>query len=192
MILHTSLVSGGRNTEALKYTTGLQDEDLVYASFTSEVHIPSDITTTALLMYWQYESVCIYWPKHVLCTLHKIQTCLVLIYGDVVHWLFNKAAWIHQTLQSCMWPLLNFWQACKMRSGNDTSYHAIMHRQFNCILVCIPSTCSVGVLSGILCGLWSPGGGSCSGHQGIHYCAGTMISAHISYTSTLFQLQIIY
>jgi len=34
----------GRNTEALKYTTGLQD-DLVYASFTSE-HIPSDITQT--------------------------------------------------------------------------------------------------------------------------------------------------
>jgi len=46
MILHTSLVSGGRNTEALKYTTGLQDEDLVYASFTSEVYIPSDITQT--------------------------------------------------------------------------------------------------------------------------------------------------
>lgn len=36
----------GRHTEALKYTTGLQDEDLVYASFTSEVHIPSDITQT--------------------------------------------------------------------------------------------------------------------------------------------------
>ena len=28
----------GQNTEALKYTTGLQDEDLVYASFTSEVY----------------------------------------------------------------------------------------------------------------------------------------------------------
>ena len=28
----------GRNTEALKYTTGLQDGDLVYASFTSEVY----------------------------------------------------------------------------------------------------------------------------------------------------------
>ena len=28
----------GWNTEALKYTTGLQDEDLVYASFTSEVY----------------------------------------------------------------------------------------------------------------------------------------------------------
>ena len=49
----------GWNTEALKYTTGLQDEDLVYASFTSEVHIPSVIRyhtnlnslTTALLMY---------------------------------------------------------------------------------------------------------------------------------------------
>ena len=48
----------GRNTEGLKYTTGLQDEDLVYASFTSEVHIPSVIryhtkpnTLTALLMH---------------------------------------------------------------------------------------------------------------------------------------------
>ena len=28
----------GWNTEALKYTTELQDEDLVYASFTSEVY----------------------------------------------------------------------------------------------------------------------------------------------------------
>ena len=32
----------GWNTEALKYTTGLQDGDLVYASFTSEVHTISD------------------------------------------------------------------------------------------------------------------------------------------------------
>lgn len=46
----------------------------------------------------------------------------------------------------------------------------------------MPSTCSVGVLSSILCGLWSPGGGSCSGHQGIHDCAGAVkddLSTHI-------------
>jgi len=34
----------GWNIAALKYTAGLQDEDLVYASFTSEVHTISDHT----------------------------------------------------------------------------------------------------------------------------------------------------
>ena len=47
----------GWNTAALKHTAGLQDEDLVYASFTSEVRTISDqishklnTSTAALLM----------------------------------------------------------------------------------------------------------------------------------------------
>lgn len=58
----------------------------------------------------------------------------------------------------------------------------------------MPSICSVGVLSGVLCGLWSPGGGSCSGHQGIHECAGTVkndLSTLIMYQYTVSATDII-